>query len=275
MKKSDFLSLGIFEDNEYLDLYVSLINSNVVTEKQQFKTQCHHILPKCYFVKNNLKVNNSKINLVNLLFKDHLLAHCYLALCSVNTKFRYYNRCAVYRLLNHRDFKDLKDVLSKLDIVQIMYENTRNDAYANNPMFNKDLKDRHDIICRSESVKSRISKTLKDYRKSNPFTDDHRKKLSTAAKGNHHFGTGDTRSISCYCILNTGETFRFHSYKEAGKWWYNTNHPFGDSYSETIFQRKIKDSINKKKIVYKGKGSKIMVNNITWYKDGDVHDKVS
>ena len=36
--KEYFLNLGIFNDNKYLDLYVNLINDNINTHKEKFKT---------------------------------------------------------------------------------------------------------------------------------------------------------------------------------------------------------------------------------------------
>ena len=36
--KEYFLNLGIFNDNKYLDLYVNLINNNINTRKEKFKT---------------------------------------------------------------------------------------------------------------------------------------------------------------------------------------------------------------------------------------------
>ena len=73
--KEKLLQLNVFEDNEYLDLYVSLIQSNIYTEKQKFKTQRHHIIPRCFYRLHNMDIDNSTKNIVNLLFKDHILAH--------------------------------------------------------------------------------------------------------------------------------------------------------------------------------------------------------
>ena len=65
MLKDTLLSLNIFEDNEYLDAYIKLIEANKETKKEQFKTALHHIIPKAYFKKMNLPIDNSKNNLVN------------------------------------------------------------------------------------------------------------------------------------------------------------------------------------------------------------------
>ena len=68
--------------NEYLDKYVDLIQSNLNKEGIPGKTQKHHIIPASYYKLKNMSVNNSDQNLVNLIYKDHILAHYYLALCT-------------------------------------------------------------------------------------------------------------------------------------------------------------------------------------------------
>jgi hypothetical protein len=77
-----------------------------------------------------------------------------------------------------------------------------------------------------------------------------------------------TRSVACYCILITGERFYFDSILEAGQWWFENFKPFGDTYSEVTYQRKIKASIAGKPISFgvKGRPNYKEVTNIKWYK---------
>ena len=87
--KIKILATNYFIDNEYLDKYCELIFNNLERRREKYKTQRHHIIPQYYFKLNNLEVDNSKENLVNLLYKDHLLSHYYLVLCS---KAEIYNK---------------------------------------------------------------------------------------------------------------------------------------------------------------------------------------
>lgn len=112
----------------------------------------------------------------------------------------------------------------------------------NNVMFSDVVKQKHDNKMRSKETRLKISNTMKKYRKENPFTEEHRKHLSESAMGNHNFGNPDTRSIGCYCILENGERYDFHSYRDAWKWWITIDNPF-DTEAECIYQRKIKQSI--------------------------------
>lgn len=123
--KTILLQLNIVEDNEYLDKYCKLIESNKETQYIQGQTHRHHIIPKSYYKINNLDVDNSKENLINLLFKDHVLAHYYLALCSNNLDFKYANELAFSYLTNNDKYpiKDNeRDILLRLPYYQKLYE---------------------------------------------------------------------------------------------------------------------------------------------------------
>lgn len=87
--KEKLLSLDVFEDNEYLDFYCDLIEKNRNTKREKFKTQKHHIIPRCYFKYKNLKIDNSKNNLVDLIYANHVMAHYYLCLCTTDLELKY------------------------------------------------------------------------------------------------------------------------------------------------------------------------------------------
>ena len=80
--KSKLIDLGCFIDNEFLDLYCSIIENNRATASQKHVTESHHILQRAYFKLNNLEVDDSADNRVNLSHFDHCLAHYYLCLCT-------------------------------------------------------------------------------------------------------------------------------------------------------------------------------------------------
>lgn len=82
-----------------MDKYVELIEINKDTKKQKFKTNKHHIIPKSYFKLNKLEVDNSRENLVNLQYKDHILAHYYLINCC-ETKYTYVLTYAFNYMIN-------------------------------------------------------------------------------------------------------------------------------------------------------------------------------
>jgi hypothetical protein len=80
--KKKLLALDVVEDNEYLDKYISIIVNNHKTLRLKYKTQKHHIVPRAVFTHNKEPLDNSESNIVNLEYKDHILAHYYLYMCA-------------------------------------------------------------------------------------------------------------------------------------------------------------------------------------------------
>lgn len=143
--KEKLLSLNVFEDNEYLDKYVNLIEDNIKTIKEKFKTQRHHIIPKNYYKISRLKIDNSRENIVNLSHKNHIIAHYYLSLCCLDDELRFYNENAFYFLYNC-SVKELDLSELGLDKLQILYEDyvkylSYNNSGNKNPMYGKTLSD--------------------------------------------------------------------------------------------------------------------------------------
>lgn len=114
--KNKLLELGVFEDNGYLDCYCNLILSNKELSRIPFATNEHHIVPRSYFEHEKIPIDNSPENLVHLYFKDHLLAHYYLALCTTGW-FQFSNQCAMQWLTDK-----YKLDISMLDRYQEQYE---------------------------------------------------------------------------------------------------------------------------------------------------------
>lgn len=152
--------------------------------------------------------------------------------------------------------------ITKFDSIKNGYNMV--DGGDNNIMDIESVKTKHDAVMQSEAVRSKISASMKKYRAEHPFTDEHRRKLSEKAferekkfrdnnADNHRqkpkmskthklmLKRGDTRSVNCYCIDDKGNIHNFHSYLEAGVWWYETYKPF--PYSSVTYQRKIKQCI--------------------------------
>ena len=102
--KNYLLKTGMFIDNVYLTNYCELIINNLTTKKVKYSTQLHHILPKSYFKVIKKAVNNSKENLVNLKYSDHILAHYFLSLCCQNKELLYYMESALVFMVDKAAF---------------------------------------------------------------------------------------------------------------------------------------------------------------------------
>ena len=89
--KTRLIELGYIE-NEWLDKYLEIIEANLETKKSKKSTQAHHAIPvNAYWTSDEpykrteaLKLaKEDKVNfVVNLLYKDHLIIHSYLTLCT-------------------------------------------------------------------------------------------------------------------------------------------------------------------------------------------------
>ena len=191
-----------------------------------------------------------------------------------------YNAMRKYGIDNFK-FEKICDVdnIEDLNILERYYiakYNCIKDGYNmvdggnNNIMFLDDVKKKHAERMRSKETRSKISQSMKQYRKEHPFTEEHKRKLSEKAKGNHNFGTSDTRSIGCYCITENGDRFDFHSYRDAWNRWKTIENPFNTD-AECVYQRKIKQSIELGYFTY-GR-NKIKYEYPKWYKGGDLDDK--
>ena len=89
--KTRLIELG-YIDNEWLDKYLEIIEANLETKINRTSTQAHHAIPVNDYWTSNEPYNRNealklaradKINFeVHLLYKDHLLIHSYLTLCT-------------------------------------------------------------------------------------------------------------------------------------------------------------------------------------------------
>lgn len=113
--KKHLLDIGLAKDNEYLDKYCSLMLDNKHTKREKAKTQRHHIVPRYFFDYEKKECDNRKENIVNLLYKDHLLAHYYLALCSKEEEFILKNILSLKYVLSNKVVRSNKELLDELN----------------------------------------------------------------------------------------------------------------------------------------------------------------
>lgn len=148
--KQKLLDTTIFIDNEFFNKYVQLVIDNKQTQFIKYKTNVHHIIPKYYYIEIDQPIDDSALNTVNLLYKDHILAHYYLAMCSNNCSHIAKNSLSIRFLLQGVSLKDLNIDDIDLDQYQQMYESSKiwqsdiSHSYASN-------------LCISNKLKGRIS----------------------------------------------------------------------------------------------------------------------
>jgi hypothetical protein len=198
--KDTLLQTDHFEDNEYLDLYIKLVNDNIQTKYEKFKTQLHHSIPcACYASRSeaNKDVHNLK---VHLLFKDHVLAHYYLCLCSKESNFKYKMIAAIEftlgkskNLANQDIVLALKEWLLNDDAFQTAYEEY---AKLRSERLRKPEvreKARQSLLGHDTSEETR--RKISEANKGREVSSETRKKISEATKGRQAWNKGATSNI--------------------------------------------------------------------------------
>lgn len=75
------LILECFEYNQHFVAMMNIIN-RAKRCNLEGKFQKHHIIPKCFYKKKGLEIDNSSSNLVNLTFEEHRKVHQLASLCA-------------------------------------------------------------------------------------------------------------------------------------------------------------------------------------------------
>lgn len=152
-------------NNKYFKEYELLIENNIETSPVRFKTQQHHIIP-VHFTKY---YDFSKVEYetrINLDFKNHILAHYYLALCGAFDDIRFFNELAVLRMIGDSEvnIEDRKWIES-LDKYSSIYEES--------------------CKINSEKHKGKPSWNLGKHYSVGPMKDERKSKIRESAKGRY------------------------------------------------------------------------------------------
>ena len=131
--KEELLKTEYFIENEYfIKYYDLLLNEGHHNKPCGCQSDEHHIIPRHYYMRNNMSVDNSKNNKVFLSLRNHMLAHLYMSACTRGQN-KYWNLYAVYQM-SGRD----KDALSLSYIEKLDDYNTiRSEAISVAPNHRK------------------------------------------------------------------------------------------------------------------------------------------
>lgn len=179
--KNKLLAYGIFEDNESFNKYVALIKANLKTTQEPFKTQIHHIIPRQFYKYTKTKLDDTAANKVNLLHKDHILAHYYLYLCSKDSYLRESNAIAVRLMVPELPLTmDEKIFIERLPYyAKLKEESLSSMAGESNPAKRPEVRQKISKALTGRAFSPEHIEKLKSYKK----TDAHRKNISKAKKG--------------------------------------------------------------------------------------------
>lgn len=177
--------LDCFDYNQHFVAMMNIINYAKLTNKDG-KFEKHHIIPRCWFNKHNLLVDNSENNLVNLTIEQHRKVHKLAVLCAkeeIKSSLKYasslMNRESICGEKNpNYGVKCDEEKRNKIsNSVKQAYKDGRlNTNGENNGMYGKHswCNGKH----LSDETKHKISETKK-----NNITPEYRQKLSEIHKG--------------------------------------------------------------------------------------------
>ena len=149
--KSKLLELG-YIDNEWLDKYLGMLEINLSTSRDRKRTQAHHAIPvNSYWISEEPYNRQAALKLaraddrnfeVHLLYKDHLLAHSYLTLCTdLDSVQQRYEAQAGLRKRNGRALEINSAPLPKLKkTLPIPITRTRSDRCHQNAIKRRELR---------------------------------------------------------------------------------------------------------------------------------------
>lgn len=105
-----------------------------------FSAEKHHIVPRCYFKRNNLKIDNTKENLVTLPYWEHILVHYYSIEC-IKDEFKTAMIMATSRLINIKGklsiqmLEENRDLILKIKKEKISANAMKVYCYENNTIY--------------------------------------------------------------------------------------------------------------------------------------------
>ena len=151
--------------NEYYRKYIELIDyaKSEEYELQEYYEK-HHIVPRSFYEKKHMSIDNSDNNLVALNLQDHFMAHWYITKCCVK-KMQRSMEYAVVLMSNMVNCKT----------------NMEDTAIAKAVAFALSKVDKMRIPV-SEETRKKISEAMSG----KVFTEEHKKKISEALTGEKH-----------------------------------------------------------------------------------------
>lgn len=243
MIKQKLLALGIVKDNEFLNKYCELIEDNFSTQKEKFKTQAHHIIPRFIF-KTNWIVNLSNYN--------HALAHYYLCFCLID-EYKLKNEHAFFRMINCNFKQDISYCFDE-------YSKVFEDFCIRKSEFQKGK-------LHTKEEKEKISKSNLKYYAEHP---EMKLEKSKSFKGKHHSEETKEklRKIHLGKYLgkdnpNYGNRWNDEQRKRASEYWKKKykDHP---ELVEAISKRKKGNWAGSKNPMYGLKGDKNPIHHTKW-----------
>ena len=196
--KQKLLTEQLVEDSEYLTKYFNLLQANLETVAVKHTTQAHHALPVVYYkhfypkettsrsrsVYNSLAQDDPINFIVNLSYSDHLLAHCYLALCAKPNWFKFANANMVTVVSKYIDLEAFAR-LDDLSDFQKAY--TLSCQLKQGKTLTEEHKAKIATAHRKENMSAEYSRKLSEANSRRVWKEESKAKISNSLKNNKSY----------------------------------------------------------------------------------------
>ena len=181
--------------NEFIQNIIDTRGRFIPSHNENVYKERHHIIPRC------LGGTNDKDNLIDLLAKEHFIAHKLLAEENPTNKsltYAWWNMCQI----NGRDYQDRyiptaeEYEEARIAVASVLSEARKGDK---NPMFGKQVSfsEEHKQKLRQANLGRKLSQDAKEKirqaRLGQTLTDEHKAKISKSCKGHGRPG----KSVLC------------------------------------------------------------------------------
>ena len=169
--------LKVFEYNQHFVAMMNIINMARLNPPESGHK--HHIIPKCWFRKNNLTIDNSDDNLVLLTKEQHMKVHKLAAMCIIGSYMRSAMGFAAHMLDGsfrgmHHD-EEIRRKLSESHKGKKYNRHSKQHSEEHRKKIAESLKGKQ----HSEEHRRKLSESLKG----RTLSEDTRRKLSASHKG--------------------------------------------------------------------------------------------
>ena len=196
--KQKLLDEQLVEDSDYLIKYLALLQANLHTIPIKHVTQAHHALPVVYYkylypketktrsrgFYDRLANADSDNFLVNLKYSDHLLAHCYLALCSKQNWFKFANANMITVVSKHTD---LESFASLDDLSDFQKAYSLSCELKQGKTLSEETKAKIAFAHRKENMSQEYSEKLSKAARGRVCSQESKVKISNSLKNNESF----------------------------------------------------------------------------------------
>lgn len=169
------------DSNFYKEMMNIILNAKRIMHNKGY---IHHIIPKCYFTRYNMKVDNSIANTVTLTYNEHIAVHKLAYKCAKETWLKQKLACAAHLM------GDVEATYNHTEETKKKISETSKERWANNEYKERvrhSMQGKIRTVEQCSHYKRKLSEETKrkisEANKGRKFSEEARRKMSEAHRG--------------------------------------------------------------------------------------------